>query len=105
MFGGTTVLELACHHMYSSPMPPSERRGAPISPELEALVLACLAKDPGDRPHALPERLTHLSHRHPWGAAESAAWWRAWRHQQQASALVAAAIESGARADDSLVAV
>ena len=88
MFAGTTVLELACHHLYTNPIPPTERRGAPIAPELEALVLACLAKDPADRPNALTEKLTHLSHRHPWGAAESTAWWRAWRRQQQAFARV-----------------
>lgn len=89
MFHGTTVLEVAYHHMYTNPDPPSQRRGAPISSELEALILACLGKDPGERPHALTEQLTHLSHRHAWGAAESAAWWRAWRHHEQTSTPVA----------------
>jgi len=80
MFAGATVLEIACHHLYTQPEAPSARRTEPMSAELDALILACLAKDPSERPHALTDKLTQLSHRHPWGGDESSAWWESWRH-------------------------
>jgi eukaryotic-like serine/threonine-protein kinase len=49
-FEGRNLAELCGHHVHSAPLPPSKRRGAALPTELEALILACLAKSPGARP-------------------------------------------------------
>jgi serine/threonine protein kinase len=49
-FAGRTVLEVCAHHLRTIPVSPSLRLGAAVPPELEALILACLAKSPDARP-------------------------------------------------------
>jgi serine/threonine protein kinase len=49
-FSGNS-LEVANQHI-SEPPPPPREKGAHISEDLEALILGCLAKDPGERPDA-----------------------------------------------------
>jgi serine/threonine protein kinase len=49
-FSGNS-LEVANQHI-SEPPPPPRESGARISEDLEALILGCLAKDPGERPDA-----------------------------------------------------
>lgn len=62
-FSGTT-LEVANQHAVREPESPGTRRssGAP-APELDALILSCLAKDPADRPTASEarDRLSSIS--------------------------------------------
>jgi serine/threonine-protein kinase len=55
VFAGETAIQTALHHVQRPPIPPSERTGNPIPPELERLVLACLAKRPADRPQTAAE--------------------------------------------------
>lgn len=43
--GGNLLLA----HLTEEPLPPSVRRGSPLPPDLEAVVLRCLAKEPADR--------------------------------------------------------
>ena len=50
VFVGRTPVEVLLHHVKTPPLPPSERAGRQIPASLEALVLACLAKDPDERP-------------------------------------------------------
>jgi serine/threonine-protein kinase len=50
-FSGDTPLEIASQHVSKTPVPCRER-GADVSRDLEALILACLAKAPDDRPTA-----------------------------------------------------
>ncbi|HSI06678.1 MAG: serine/threonine-protein kinase [Myxococcota bacterium] len=52
VFDGDTVVEICGHHLHSPVTPPSQRLGTPIHPGLEALLLACLAKDPEARPES-----------------------------------------------------
>lgn len=49
-FAGKTVLEVCCQHLHCEPLPPSARVRGAIPPELERLVLTCLAKSPDARP-------------------------------------------------------
>jgi eukaryotic-like serine/threonine-protein kinase len=49
-FSGNSI-EVANQHILKLPTPPRER-GARIGEGLEALILSCLAKDPGERPDA-----------------------------------------------------
>ena len=50
-FTGGTPIEVASQHVSKVPTPPRER-GADVSEDLEALILACLAKQADDRPSA-----------------------------------------------------
>lgn len=82
VFDGRSVLELCGHHLHSTPEPPSERLGRPVLPELEALVLRCLAKDRDARPrdaHELHELLLTCEKLAPWSRAEAQAFWRGFR--------------------------
>jgi hypothetical protein len=48
-FSGADAYELLSQHRHAAPEPPSAHAGG-VAPELDALVLALLAKRPGDRP-------------------------------------------------------
>ncbi len=75
-FTGASLLEVCEQHLHSTPEAPSSRLGAPIPHELEALILACLAKDPNDRPQsaaAVQSALVELAAR--WTPTNAAAWW------------------------------
>jgi len=50
VFGGNSIVEVCAHHLHSPAEPPSVRLGAPVAADLEALLLACLAKRPESRP-------------------------------------------------------
>jgi serine/threonine-protein kinase len=55
VFAGETAVQTALLHVSQPPVPPSQRTGNPIPAELERLVLACLAKEPDDRPQSASE--------------------------------------------------
>lgn len=77
VFDGTSVIEICSRHLHETPQPPSERTGSPVPPDLERLILDCLAKEPGDRPASAQvflERL--LACRLPdWSQADAQKWW------------------------------
>jgi len=78
VFGGNSIIEVCGHHMHSMPDPPSTRLGAPVAADLEAVLLACLAKRPQDRPasaHVLRERLRACVGAGRWTNARAAQWW------------------------------
>jgi serine/threonine-protein kinase len=80
VFVGRTPGEVLLHHVRTPPLPPSERAGKPIPARLEALVLACLAKDPDDRPasaDALAARLAECETAGDWNPDRARAWWEA----------------------------
>ena len=84
VFGGKSILEVCAHHLHSVPDPPSTRLGAPVAADLEAVLLACLAKRPEDRPasaHVLRERLRACAAAGRWTNARAAQWWAVHRHQ------------------------
>jgi tRNA A-37 threonylcarbamoyl transferase component Bud32 len=90
VFEARTVVEACGHHLHSVPVRPSERLGAPVSEDLEAVLLRCLAKRPEDRfPDTLALRDALLACRdaEAWGLAEARAWWD--RHQGQVDARAA----------------
>lgn len=84
VFTGATVVEVCGHHLHSIPEPPSTRLGAPVPADLEAVLLACLAKNPEDRPasaHVLRERLRACAAAGAWTNARASDWWKAHRHE------------------------
>ncbi|MBL9025577.1 MAG: serine/threonine protein kinase [Myxococcales bacterium] len=78
-FSFRTVDEIARAHRTELPLPPSLRRPWDLSPELEAIVLSCLAKRAGDRFRdgaALLDALERCSVPRPWSNADAERWWR-----------------------------
>jgi len=61
-------------------VPPSKRTEIYIPPELEAIILACLAKDPADRPASaadLMQRLCSVRFARLWTTDRARQWWDA----------------------------
>jgi len=80
VFTGKSIVEVCSHHLHSVPEPLSSRLGKPIAPDLEQLVLRCLAKDPGDRPQnafELERRLIECAGVSPWTTEDARGWWAA----------------------------
>jgi serine/threonine-protein kinase len=84
VFEGKSVVEVCAHHLHTKPEPPSERLGRPVAPDLERLILACLAKRPDDRPGSasvLRDRLLACEAAGSWTNARAAEWWATHRHE------------------------
>jgi serine/threonine-protein kinase len=79
VFEAATSYQVLAHHIEDRPEPPSRRSETPIPPELDALVLACLEKDPARRPDAaaLSRRLRAYAAREPWSEEQAREWWQA----------------------------
>jgi serine/threonine-protein kinase len=77
VFGGQSVVEVLSKHLHQAPEPPSAR-GAKLPAALEALVLACLNKDPSLRPQSASELRSKLlaCGIEPWSSERAHAWWR-----------------------------
>jgi serine/threonine-protein kinase len=78
VFEGPTAVKVMFDHIHTPPPPPSSRSELPIPPELDALILACLEKDPQKRPSsasALQSRLQALSIATPWTNERAESWW------------------------------
>ena len=65
-------------HLRTEPVRPSLRCGWPIPEELDGVILACLAKQPGQRPasaEVLEQSLAAIES-DAWSQADARAWWR-----------------------------
>jgi serine/threonine-protein kinase len=79
VFEASTVLEMCSKHLLETPVPPSARSGRPVPPDLEQLILACLAKSPADRPASaavLKAALEVCAKATPHDPEVSTRWWR-----------------------------
>ncbi len=78
VFTAETQMGLLLKHVQAPPTPPSSRTDRPIPPELEDLVLSCLAKDPAQRPQSAKElssRLAQLEGADGWTEDRARDWW------------------------------
>jgi hypothetical protein len=77
VFEGKSVIEICSQHLHAAPVPPSARLGRPLPEGIEAWVLACLAKDPAERPRSAAEAAAALERTspRPWTPEEARAWW------------------------------
>jgi hypothetical protein len=83
-FTGKSVVEICSHHLHTPAEPPSTRLGRPVLAKVEALVLACLAKAPEDRPRDaldVAARVAECEAAARWNPAEARAWWTRWREK------------------------
>jgi serine/threonine-protein kinase len=78
VFDGPGAVKVMADHVHTPPVPPSSRSELPIPPELEALILACLEKDPDKRPRTasvLQSRLQAIPNATSWTSERAAHWW------------------------------
>lgn len=78
VFDALDVMQVSLKHLHAPPIPPSHRTQNPISPALEAMILACLSKAPADRPasaEALLDQLSTLTDVPLWTALDARRWW------------------------------
>ena len=93
------MVEICAHHLHTPPEPPSRRLGRAVPPELEQLILRCLAKDPDERPSSarvLRDYLGRVQGIDTWSDDDAARWWLQHRRRaggtpapESASALIA----------------
>jgi serine/threonine-protein kinase len=79
VFSGRTVVDVLSQHMLRAPDPPSVHLPKPLPPDLERLVLKCLAKEPSERPPsatALRDALLVCADASRYDRAAASAWWR-----------------------------
>ncbi|HXY38588.1 MAG TPA: serine/threonine-protein kinase [Vicinamibacteria bacterium] len=79
VFEGRTTVEVCAKHLHDAPERPSRRIGCPLPQDLEAVLLACLAKQPGERPATAAElcrRLESCASFGQWTPEKASAWWR-----------------------------
>jgi DNA-binding NtrC family response regulator len=78
VFQAKNPLGILKQHLKEPPPLLSERMQNPIPPELEQVVMACLAKDPVERPSALGLWSTLVETGLPgaWSAEDAFSWWR-----------------------------
>ncbi|HKT58636.1 MAG TPA: serine/threonine-protein kinase [Gemmatimonadales bacterium] len=89
VFEGTSGLQVMARHLQEAPVPPSRRTEQYVPVELDHLVLACLAKEPADRPQTAAAIAAALEAMDlgSWSEADAAGWWS--RHQAPAAAVEA----------------
>jgi eukaryotic-like serine/threonine-protein kinase len=78
VFTETSPTAMALAHVQKPVVPPSQRAELGVPKELDALVIACLAKEPGDRPRSAQELnrlLDELSLTETWTRNHAAEWW------------------------------
>lgn len=86
VFEGGTTVEVCSHHLHTKPTSPSERLGREVPSDLEGLILACLAKNPADRPQTAIELEKRLANCEvpAWDTEQAAAWWLEYRESSRA---------------------
>jgi eukaryotic-like serine/threonine-protein kinase len=78
VFTADTPMALLMKHVHTVPDPPSARIETRIPAALDQLVLACLAKDPADRPQSAKElsrRLAEVEGADGWTEVDAREWW------------------------------
>jgi tRNA A-37 threonylcarbamoyl transferase component Bud32 len=79
VFEATTSMQMLINHASTPPPRPQTRAELPIPPDLDELIMDCLAKDPGRRPAdaaLLAHRLGNCHVPEPWTHERAERWWR-----------------------------
>jgi len=78
VFEGKTASEVLTKHIRDVPVPPSAVTELEVSADLERVVLACLEKDPKDRPptaHEVSMQLAACASAGDWDSERARRWW------------------------------
>ncbi len=84
VFEAPNALQMLFQHAQKTPIPPSQRIELEIPPAMDALVMACLAKRPEDRPASAAElarRLRAIADNDGWTEERALRWWE--RHRPE----------------------
>jgi len=79
VFEKDTPIATIVAHINAAPEAPSTNTEMPIPVEMDSLVLACLSKDPSDRPgtaDVLERALSEIRTEKPWTQDRAAEWWQ-----------------------------
>ncbi|MFZ0827772.1 MAG: serine/threonine protein kinase [Verrucomicrobiia bacterium] len=94
LFDCLTLGEVLIHQVKDVPELPSKRLGRPVSPDLEELLMCCLAKDPASRPanaRELDDALGRCRNAADWTRDQADEWWRKFAAAQSEKTMVTAA--------------
>lgn len=78
VFAGDTPMATLIAQVQAAPVPPSQRSETAVPPPLDEVILACLAKDPGERPQTAEELDRRLAASVPaggWRLEDAREWW------------------------------
>lgn len=95
LFDVDSASEFIRHHQTALPVPPS-KRVASVPSDLEAVILRCLAKDPGQRPTSadvLRKQLLSCADAGAWNREDMRVWWKEWFAAHPRSELQEMAVE------------
>jgi serine/threonine protein kinase len=90
VFEASTPVQMLMRHVNTPPPPPSACSELPVPPELDAVILDLLEKDPQARPAsaaAVVARLDAISLDRPWDQVRAQQWWERNRPERQWPAL------------------
>ena len=79
LFPADTAMGVLAAHLERTPPPPSRAAPYPVPPALDAVVLRCLAKHPGERPESasqLADMLRAVALPEPWTCDHAVQWWQ-----------------------------
>ena len=85
LFKSDNLMEICGHQLHTEPQSPSERLGQPVSPDLEAVLIRCLQKDPENRfanAAELEDALTACTASDKWTESDAQTWWEKHGHAQ-----------------------
>jgi serine/threonine-protein kinase len=86
VFEAANVFHMISRHLNDVPVPPSQLAGQSVGPELERIILHCLAKSPDARPQTAAElgRALEQVPGPAWDEDHAAEWWRSTESSQAA---------------------
>ncbi|HEY5945360.1 MAG TPA: serine/threonine-protein kinase [Kofleriaceae bacterium] len=99
VFEGKTAVDICIQHVTAQPKPPSQAAAIYVQPELEAILMKCLSKKPGDRfasAYDLAAALRGLPATKDWDLPDARLWWREFKTQDK---------EASRRADSSTMTI
>ncbi len=107
-FEGSSAMEICYKVLHETPVRPSERVERAIPPKLDELIMACLARDPEDRPQdagSVIDLLDSIPEHAQWGQKQARAWWQANQSRIECRDASGASRHAPAAAEDPMVKV
>jgi serine/threonine-protein kinase len=101
VFEASTRHDMLVMHAHQKPIPPSKRAEIQVHEGLEAVVMACLEKNPNRRPQTareLAETLGALSFGPAWSGERARLWWQR-HHPERRAEVEPAGVASAQRSD------
>jgi eukaryotic-like serine/threonine-protein kinase len=86
VFEGKTAVDICIQHVTATPRTPSEAAGSYVQPELEMILMKCLAKKPGERFASAVEMAAAIRALPPakdWDLPDAELWWREFQAQEE----------------------